>query len=342
MAKIKLGIINSSPLSVAYGGVAPFIKNLDPFLQQAFDVEYITLPMKLHDLKFFPRRLTFLMYLFLKKRKFKKYDAVLSHVPEGSYIVSFSKTPLIHIFHGNFNAMSQSRFWYGKYFTSLFQAFENRIIKKAKLKYTVGMERPGIPKILNPIHHNVLPKPPNERAGFIFAGRLEKIKNIDKIIRLYSLLPDDITNIHPLYIAGTGSQEQYLKKLAADLNLTSKVIFTGELLNDKLIEEVSAKKILCMASSQEGLPMAIAEALSVGLPVISTDTGDISRAVKNNFNGFLLPVEFEPSDYAEKIKIVLNNYEMFSANALASSEIFRAKNVAHALSEDIIKMEEKN
>ena len=338
MSKIKLGIINSSPLTVSYGGVAPFIKNLDPFLSEAFHVEYITLPMKLHDLKLFPRRLTFLLYLLANKRRFKKYDAILSHVPEGSYIVSFTRTPLIHIFHGNGNAMSASRFWYGKYFAAIFQAFEKRIIKKAALKYTVGIEKEGIPKILNPIHHNVSVKPIYERADFVFAGRLEKIKNIDRIIKVYALLPHEITSTQLLYIAGAGSQEPALKKIVSDLHLESKVIFTGELMNEALIEAVSTKKILCMASSQEGLPMAIAEALSVGLPVISTDTGDISRAIKNNYNGFLVPVEFDFEEYVTKIKTVLNDYKSFSINALASSEIFSAKNVASSLISDIKKI----
>ncbi len=150
MQKLKLAIVNSSPFTTSYGGVGPFIKNLDPFLSEEFDVTYIYLPDSLHNIKYFPRRLTFLIYLFFKKNIFKKYDAVLSHVPEGSYIITYTKTPLLHIFHGNFNAMTQSRFWYGKYFKNIFEVFEKRILKKAKLVYTVGTERQNVPKILNP------------------------------------------------------------------------------------------------------------------------------------------------------------------------------------------------
>jgi len=335
MKKIKLGIINSSPFTTSYGGVGPFIKNLDPFLREAFEVTYITLPSYLHDLKFFPRRLTFLLYLLFKIKSFKQYDVLLSHVPEGSYIVSFTKTPLVHIFHGNFNAMTQSRFWYGKYFKPIFDSFEKRILKKAKLKYTVGTERPDVPKILNPIYHSISVKPLENRSGFIFAGRLEKIKNIDKILTIYSQLDTEIVRNNLLYIAGTGSQETILKQLAIELNLSDKIIFTGEIANNELIDFVSKKRISLMASSQEGLPMAIAESLSVGVPVITTNTGDIPRAIKDNYNGHLLPIEFDFNDYIDKIKNILSNYELFASNALQSSEIFRAENVANKLIHDI-------
>jgi glycosyltransferase involved in cell wall biosynthesis len=335
LEKLKLGIVNSSSLTTAYGGVGPFIKNLDPFLSETFEVHYVTLPQKLHDLKLFPRRLTFSLYLLGKLKKLKKYDAILSHVPEGSYIISFTNVPLIHIFHGNFNAMAGSRFWYGKFFKNIFNGFEKRIIKTATLKYTVGNEREFIPKIMNPIFHNTAVKDPEIRSGFIFAGRLEKIKNVGKIIKVYSLLENRLMENNALTIAGKGSQEGELKALVSSLQLNDYVIFKGELSNNDLIEEVSTKKILLMASSHEGMPMAIAESLSVGVPAISTDTGDISRVIKNGFNGALCDIDFEFEIYAAKINLILKNYHFYANNALESSKIFKADNIAKNLTDDI-------
>ena len=333
--KIKLGIVNTTHYTTSYGGIGPFIRNLDPFLRDAFDVTYINLPDHLHNIRFIPNRLVFSLFLLFKRKSLKKYDVIFSHLPEGSYIVSFINVPLVHIFHGNHNPMSQSRFWYGKYFKRVYNSLDKRIIKKAKLLYTVGNERDNIPKILNPIFHSVSVKPTEQRSGFIFAGRLEKIKNIDRIIKVYSLLPDEIIKNHALYIAGFGTQESFLKQVTTDLKISNRVIFTGDIPNDKLVQIVSEKKILLMASSQEGLPMAIAESLSVGVPVITTITGDIPRAVKDNFNGFLLPINFDDDKYIDRINQILNNYEVFAANALQSSEMFKAENVSHSLIENI-------
>jgi glycosyltransferase involved in cell wall biosynthesis len=342
MVKRKLAIINSSSILKSYGGVAPFIKNLDPFLQEAFDVTYILLPDYLYKINFIPRRLIFVLYLIGKRAQLKKFDMILSHVPEGSYVVSYGHVPFVHIFHGNFNPMSQSRYWYGKYFTSVFESMEKRIIKKASLMYTVGVERPGIPKIFNPIHHDVRIKDNDSRSGFIFSGRLEKIKNIDRIIKVYGKLSPSIQQANSLYIAGMGTQEAFLKEFAASIPLSGKVIFLGNLKNEDLIESDSSKRILVMASSQEGFPMAIAEALSLGVPVISTATGDISRILKNDENGFLLPIDFDDEEYISSIERILKEYTRFSKNALISSAVFDAASVARSLIHDINKAISKN
>jgi glycosyltransferase involved in cell wall biosynthesis len=237
--------------------------------------------------------------------------------------------------------MSQSRYWYGKYFKPVFEAMEKRVIRKASLMYTVGVERPNIPKIFNPINHNVSIIDTKERSGFIFSGRLEKIKNIDKIIRVYAKLPSSIQKENTLYIAGMGTQEDILKALVSSLALNGKVVFTGNLKNDDLIEVESARKILVMASSQEGFPMAIAEAFSLGLPVISTDTGDISRFLKTGKNGVLLPIEFSDDEYIASIDSILKDYDRFAKGALESSSVFNAAGIAESLVKDILNVLEK-
>jgi glycosyltransferase involved in cell wall biosynthesis len=335
MAKLKLGIVNSTSIDMSYGGVAPFIKNLDPFMQDEFDVKYIVLPAGLTRINVIPRRLIFLLYLFFRKKQLNGYDFILSHVPEGSFMVSYGKVPFVHIFHGNFNPMSQSRYWYGKYFMSLFERMEKRIIKYASLMYTVGVERKGIPKIFNPVLHNVKMKTVESRQGFIFSGRLEKIKNVDRLIVIYSKLAPAIRRKNPFYIAGIGTQETVLKKLVLSLDLDKEVIFLGDLKNEEMVETDSTKRIMTMASSQEGMPMAIAESLSVGVPVISTDTGDIARIIKSNENGFLLPLTFSDEEYIQCIQTILNDYERFSKGALASAEIFRSEKIAAGLISDI-------
>ena len=335
MKNIKLGIINSTSLNNTYGGVAPFLKNLDPFLKEEFDVTYICLPEKFNKIDFLPKRFIFLCYLITAWIRINKQDILLSHVPEGSFIVSYSKVPLVHIFHGNTNPMEGTRFWYGKFFMSTFNFMEKRILKKAKLKFTVGKKFSTVKKILNPIYHTVSIKSIESRNGFVYAGRLESIKNIDRILRIFAMFPADFRHNNPFYIAGSGSQLVNLKNIVDDLSLNENVKFVGSLTNNDLIDFVSTKMILLMASSFEGLPMAIAEALSVGIPVISTDVGDISRVIKNNYNGLLLPIDFCDQDYIDAILSILSNYDSFASNAFLSSSIFNAKTISKELSDEM-------
>lgn len=90
-----------------------------------------------------------------------------------------------------------------------------------------------------------------------------------------------------------------------------------------------------MASTQEGLPTAIAEALSVGVPVITTNPGDIGLVIKSNYNGFIFPLDFEDKDYVNAILKVLQDYDRFSSSALESSTVFDAKVITDNMVKDI-------
>lgn len=332
--KKKLGVINSDSKEFSYGGVAPIMRNMHKYLCEEFDVEYFYLP---DSWKKFPGlgRLKMMVYLFLHWNKLKSCDFILSHVPEGSYVASFTGVPYSHIYHGNDNPMSQSRYWFGKYFKFVFNIFFKRIEKTCPLKYTVGPVWDDKKKLFNPIQHDVQQKPYDERSGFMFAGRLELIKNVDRLITIYSKLPKEIQDENNFFIAGFGTQEEKLKNLVANLQLTGKVHFLGNLPNAKLVETDSTKKILIMASTQEGLPTAIAEALSVGVPVISTNPGDIGIVLKNNYNGFIFPLDFEDEDYVKAIKTVLSDYDRFAKAAKQSSEIFNGETITKSVIKDI-------
>lgn len=335
--KKKLGVINSDSKEFSYGGVAPIMRNMHKYLCEEFDVEYFYLP---DSWKKFPGlgRLKMMVYLFLHWNKLKSCDFILSHVPEGSYVASFTGVPYSHIYHGNDNPMSQSRYWFGKYFKFVFNIFFKRIEKTCPLKYTVGPVWDDKKKLFNPIQHDVQQKPYDERSGFMFAGRLELIKNVDRLITIYSKLPKEIQDENHFFIAGFGTQEEKLKNLVANLQLTGKVHFLGNLPNAKLVETDSTKKILIMASTQEGLPTAIAEALSVGVPVISTNPGDIGIVLKNNYNGFIFPLDFEDEDYVKAIKTVLSDYDRFAKAAKQSSEIFNGETITKSVIKDINKV----
>ncbi len=336
----KLLVLNTDPKEFSYGGVCPFMRNMHPFLEDSFELDYITLP---DSWKKIPgsTRMKYLVYLWLHREKLNKCDYILSHGPEGSYVASFSKTPYAHVYHGNSNPMTISRFKIGKYFAKMYDKMFERIDQTASLVYTVGPVRNERQKKLhNPLNQNVKPRPVSERHGFIFAGRLEAMKNVDRLIRIYSKLPANIREENPFYIAGFGTQETYLRgvvdELSADMPaIKEQVVFLGKIENTKMLEVDSDKKILLMASTTEGMPTAIAEAFSVGLPVVSTAVGDIPSVVQNGKQGELLPVDFEDDAYIDAILRILEQYDSYSVAAYESSKVFNARNVTEQVISDI-------
>ena len=95
----KLAVINSDPMDCNYGGVAPFLRNMHPYLSENFDVEYFTIPPTWTGRRI-PGRIKMMYTLFKRRKEIKACDFALSHVPEGSYIVSFLGLPYCHILHG--------------------------------------------------------------------------------------------------------------------------------------------------------------------------------------------------------------------------------------------------
>ncbi len=92
------------------------------------------------------------------------------------------------------------------------------------------------------------------------------------------------------YIAGDGPLETELKKMVQDRGLTSEVLFLGrlpheqiiEMYKDHLVDMVILPSINSDAGDMEGIPVALIEAMSYGIPVISTDTGSISELISDH------------------------------------------------------------
>ena len=332
--KRRLLIVNSDAKESCYGGVAPFMRNMHPYLAEAFDVEYLY-PTKMKHGSWLPNRLSTFLFFLRHKGEMKQYDFVLSHIPEASYILSFLSIPFGHIFHGNDNPMSVSRFKGAMWVSGIYDRIYRRIDQKATLRYTVGPAIHGRKKIFNPIIKTTAPKANEERQGFVFAGRLEAMKNIDRLIEIYAFLPQEIKEKHPFYIAGSGTTEKALKEKVHQMNLEDKVHFIGNIPNEKMQDFDSQRKVLLMASTREGMPTAIAEALTMGLPVVSTDVGDIKLVIKNGENGYLLPVDFQDGEYIEAICKVLNNYGPMADVAQKSSAVFDARQVTQGVIDDI-------
>lgn len=78
--------------------------------------------------------------------------------------------------------------------------------------------------------------------------------------------------------------------------------------------------LFLLTSNYEGLPMVIIEAMSQGLPVVSSDVGGVFEIVKNDINGFVLPNKVEA--FVEKIKYIFKDKKRYSEMSQASRSIY--------------------
>lgn len=124
---------------------------------------------------------------------------------------------------------------------------------------------------------------------YLFMGVLIQRKGIYDLLKAVHMLKNSGTiDKYKFIIAGTGPEEQSLKKYCCDSGIDKYVEFVGWI-TDKDKELLMEKsQVLVLPSYNEGLPIAILEAISYGMPVIATDVGDVSSAVRDHENGILI------------------------------------------------------
>jgi len=149
----------------------------------------------------------------------------------------------------------------------------------------------------------------NDRVcQFLYLGVLIKRKGVDDLIEAVNILErkGKIGGIH-FVIAGAGDEEKNLKRKCDGLGLNEYVSFTGWVSGSEKYELILKSQVAVLPSYAEGLPISILESISYGMPVIATDVGDISMAVQDNKNGYLI----HPGDVAglaDKIEKLCNRY----------------------------------
>jgi glycosyltransferase involved in cell wall biosynthesis len=128
-----------------------------------------------------------------------------------------------------------------------------------------------------------------------FVGILNSRKNIDGLLRIWKMVVDQGHPGHLIVVGPSPAEDAgYLRQLtefAQQHHLDQRVSLLGR--RDDVSACLQASDIFVFPSRQEGMPNAVLEAMSTGLPcVVSSGTG-IDRVVADGVSGFLLPGDDE-------------------------------------------------
>jgi glycosyltransferase involved in cell wall biosynthesis len=135
-------------------------------------------------------------------------------------------------------------------------------------------------------------------------------------------------------MVGEGIDLEKMKSLAAELGLEStRVMFTGLLENQELVDAYQSAEFMVMFSNFENMPVVISESLSCGLPVVATAVGGIPEYI-NPGNGRLVAAGDEAA-LLDAINFMLDHNSDFDRNQIRQKavEIFSKQAVADKLKE---------
>lgn len=129
------------------------------------------------------------------------------------------------------------------------------------------------------------PLAPN-RLHAVAVGRLTRVKGLELAILALARLGSD----HPwhLNLVGDGELRAELTELAASLGVADRVTFHGFRRDVEAV--VAQADVLLMPSLHEGLPYALLEAMSLGVPAIASNVGGLAEVLRHEKTGLLIPV----------------------------------------------------
>lgn len=148
------------------------------------------------------------------------------------------------------------------------------------------------------LFHPAEPEAPargGEEIVLVAVARLIEIKGLQNLIAALALLPAALRARVRLRLCGIGPHEGELRRKAHAAGLAEQVEFAGLVSYEQIPEQLRSADIFVLPSLQEGLPLALLEAMASGLPVLATTVGGIPDVVRDGTNGLLVPAGDGPA-----------------------------------------------
>jgi glycosyltransferase involved in cell wall biosynthesis len=235
----------------------------------------------------------------------RKLDAPLVHVQtasRGSFWRKFvvcllaraaGRPYLVHLHGGGFT----------RFYENESSRFGRRLIRNtlAHAALVIALSEEWRERLLNicptarvEVLHNAVAIPDTARLRrlgdheptLLFLGHLLRDKGVYDLVRAFALLARRFPRLK-LVLGGVGNVEE-VRKLAQQLEIAARVSCPGWLGPERKLAALASSTVFVLPSYAEGMPMALLEAMSWALPVITTPVGGIPRVIETEVNGLLL------------------------------------------------------
>jgi glycosyltransferase involved in cell wall biosynthesis len=115
-----------------------------------------------------------------------------------------------------------------------------------------------------------------------------------------------------------------LESLAGEMGLAGRVQFLGRLPETEALRQISRAGMMVLPSFWEGLPVALMEAMAIGVPVVASRVAGIPEMIEDGENGLLFaPAKW--SELAECLDRLLNDPELGARLSVAGRKTIQSK-----------------
>ena len=172
-----------------------------------------------------------------------------------------------------------------------------------------GIARGVIHDIENPIADSFFEVERREAPGTVFSAALiEPRKNTLALVEAVARLRDSGVPVE-LCLAGSVAHPAYgraVERLVATRGLEGTVNFKGGLPRSGVMQELARASVFALTSLEENAPLGVAEALAVGVPVVTSNRCGMPYMVRHGETGFLVD-PLAPDDIARRLERILTD-----------------------------------
>ena len=318
-----------------------------PFLKNGKEVKTYTIPMyrALNPFRDFMS-----VWKAVKIIKKEKPDIVHCHSAKGGVIGRIAgfltKRKTLYTAHA-FSFLSAESSLKQKIFLFLEKVtkFKSILLGCSQSERELGINRVGYSENRALAWNNAIPtisesdiKEPDDEIKkqryIISIGRPSYQKNPLLMVEIMRIVHEKHPDVK-FYLLGVGFYSPMLdemKALITKYNLTDIIILLPWLSHQETLGYLKYAEMYLTTSVYEGLPIAVLEALAMKKAVVSSDTIGNNDCVKDNYNGFLLPMDAK--QFADKITILLENEEIRRQMEANSYSYFESNfNIANRIGE---------
>jgi colanic acid/amylovoran biosynthesis glycosyltransferase len=190
------------------------------------------------------------------------------------------------------------------------------------------------------INYSTKQRTPGELTHIITVARLVEKKGVEYSLRAVASAISSERQL-TYTIIGDGPLRSYLERLAADLGISTHVLFLGSMNHADVLLQMAKSHILIAASvtahngDEEGMPIVLEEAMAQGLPVLSTYHSGIPELIEDSVSGYLVP-ERDVDTLAERLTYLIDHPEQWSAIGLAGRRRIEQMYCNSKLNEELV------
>ena len=139
--------------------------------------------------------------------------------------------------------------------------------------------------IYNGIDLTTIPKSDGkyEPKTIISAGRLVPWKGFVALIKIMKVLPE-----WKLFIAGDGPMRRELESAVIHNEVKARVFFLGQIPREELVQKIQKSDIFVLNTSFESFSFQVVEAMAAGVPVVTTNIGNLPEIIDSGKSGILV------------------------------------------------------